>query len=83
MTVERDHNISPNKINPRIGEVTITVPDRLQLHDKIQLSRIFADNPDQVRLTLQCLTGLEIETRATIYPTTKIAQIPTTVTNQT
>ena len=43
----------------------------------------FADNPDQVHLTLQCLTGLETETRATIYPTTRNSQLPTTVTSQT
>ena len=47
------------------------------------LPRISATNPDQIRLTLQCLTGLEMETWATIYPTTRNFQLPTTVTNQT
>ena len=83
MTTERDHNISRTKINPGIGEVTITIPDRLQRHDKIHPSRISVNNPDQIRLILQCLTSLEIETRATIYPTTGKSQLPTTETSQT
>ena len=82
-TTERDHNISQTKINLGIREVTITISDRLQRHDKIPRSQISADNPDQIRLTLQCLTDLEIETRATIYLTTRNSQPPTTVTNQT
>ena len=41
---------------------TITIHDRLQSHDKIPLSQISVGNLDQNRLTLQCLTGLEIET---------------------
>ena len=83
MTTERDHNISRTKINLGIGEVTITIHGCLQRHDKIHPLRIFADNSDQVRLTLQCLPGLEIETRATIYPTTRNSQLPTMVTSQT
>ena len=38
MTIERDHNISRIKITLGIGEVTITIPDRLQCHDKIHPS---------------------------------------------
>ena len=79
---ERDRNTSRIEINVGIGEVTITNHDHLQRHDKIHPSRIFADNPDQIRLNLQCLTGLEIETRVTIYLTTRSSQLPPTVTNQ-
>ena len=61
----------------------MTIHDRLQRRDKNYPSRISAIISDQNRLTLLCLTGLEIETRATIYPTTRNSQLPTTVTNQT
>ena len=83
MNTEQTHHISRTKINLGIGEVTITIPDHLQRHDKIPPSQISADSPDQIRLTLQCLTGLEIETRVTIYLTTRNSQLPTTVTSQT
>ena len=83
MITERDHNINWIKINIGIGEVTITIRDRLQRHDKIHPSWVLADNPDQIHLTVQCLTDLEIKTRAIIYRTTKNSQLPTTVTNQT
>ena len=83
MTTERDNHISRTKINLGFGEVTITIHDRLQRDNKTQPSRIFVDNPNRTRLTLQCLTGLEIETPATIYPTTKNSQLPTTVISQT
>ena len=83
MTTERDQNISRIKINIGNGEVTIITHDRLQRHDKIHLLRILVDNPDQIHLTLQCLTDFEVETRATIYPTTRNSQLPTTVTSQT
>ena len=82
MTTERDHKISRTNINLGIGEVTITYADR-QRHDKIHPSRIFAYNFDQIRLILQCLTSLGIETRVTIYLTTRNSQLPTTVTSQT
>ena len=83
MTTERDQNISGTKIDLGIGEVTITIHDRLQGQDRISLSRIFTDNPDQAHLILHCLTGLEIEARATIYPTTRNSQLPITVISQT
>ena len=82
MIPKLDHCTSQTRTNLEIGEVTMTVHDRLQRRDKNHLSRISADNPDQFRLTLQCLTGLETETRATTYPT-RNAQLPTTVNNQT
>ena len=83
MTTEQTHHTGQTRTNPGIGEVTITIHDRLQAHDKIPLSRISAINSDQILPTLQCLTGLEMETRATIYPTTRNFQLLTTVTNQT
>ena len=83
MTTERDHHTSHTKTNPAIGEAIITVRDRLQCHDKIHPSRILADNPDQIRLIPQYLTDLEIETRSTIYLTTRNSQLPTMATNQT
>ena len=61
----------------------MTIHDQLQRRDKNHPSRFSTINPDQIRLTFQCLTGLEIEIRATIYPTTRKSQLPTTVTNQT
>ena len=82
-TTEETHHTSQTKTNPGIGEVKVTFHNRLQRHDKIPPSRILADNPDQFRLLPQCLTGLEIETRATIYPTTRNSQLPTMVTSQT
>ena len=83
MSTERNHRTSQTRTNLEIGEVTLIIHDRLQRRDENHLSRITAINPDQIRLTLQCLTGLEIETQATIYPTTRNSQLPTTVTNQT
>ena len=83
MTAERDHHTSQIKTNPGIGEVIITLRDRLQRHDKIHRLRILVDNPNQIRLIPQCLTGLEIETRAKRYPTTRNSQIPTMAINQT
>ena len=83
ITTEQDHRTSQTKTNPGIGEVLITTRDRLQCHDKIHPSRIFADNPDQIRLIPQYLTGLEIETRATIYLTTRNSQLSTMAINQT
>ena len=83
MSTERDHRTSQTRTILEIGEVTMTIHDRLQRRDKNHPSRISAFNPDQIRLTLQCLTGLEIETRATIYPTTGNSQLPKTVTDQT
>ena len=83
MTTERDHRTSQTRTNLEIGEVTMTIHDRLQRRDKNHTSRISTINPDQIRLTLQCLTGLEIENRATLYPTKTNSQLPTTVTNQT
>ena len=83
MITKWGHHTSQTKTNPGIGEVTITIRDRLQRHDRIHLSQISADNPDQIHLTHQCLTGLEIATRATMYLTTRNFQLPTTVTSQT
>ena len=83
MNTEQAHHTSRTKINLGIGEVTKTIPDCLQRRDNIPPSEISADNPDQIRLTLQCLTGLGTETRATIYLTTRNSQLPTTVTSQT
>ena len=83
MSTERDHRTSQTRTNLEIGEVTMTIQDRLQRRDKSRLSPISAINPDQIRLFFLCLTGLEIETRPTIYPSTRNSQLPTTVTNQT
>ena len=83
MITKQDHNTSQTKTNPEIGEVVVTIHDRLQSHDNYHASQISANSLDQIHLTLQCLTGLEIETRATIYPTTRKSQLPTTVTRQT
>ena len=84
MTTEQDHHFGRIKINLGIGEVTKTINDRLQRQDKIPLSQISADNPDQNRLTLPCLTvtGLDIKTRATIHPMTRNSQLPTMITSQ-
>ena len=43
----------------------------------------FRSNPDKFQVTHQCFTGLEAETRATIYPTTRNSPLPTLVTSQT
>ena len=43
----------------------------------------FRRQPNQFRLTLQCFTGLGVETRATIYLMTRSSQPPKTVTSQT
>ena len=67
MTTERDHHTSHTTTNPGIGEVTITIRDRHQSHDKIHLLRILVDNSDQTHLTPRCLTVLGIGTRVTIY----------------
>ena len=83
MTTERNHRTSQTMTNPGIGEILITIRDRLQRHDKIHPSRILAHNPDQVRLIPQCLTSLEIETRAPIYLMTGNSQLPTMAINQT
>ena len=83
MSTERVHNISRTKTNLGNGEVTINIFNRLQRHDKIHLPWIFADNPDQIRLIPQCLTGLEIRTRLTIYPTKRNSQPLTMVINRT
>ena len=40
MITERNHHTSQTKTIPGIGEVIITVRDRLQCHDKIHPSRI-------------------------------------------
>ena len=82
MTTERDHSISRTEINIGIEEVTKTIHDHHQRH-KIRLLQISADNPDQIHLTLEYLTSLEVEIRATIYLTTRNSQLPTTVTSQT
>ena len=83
MTRERDHHTSQTKTNPVIEEVIIIIRDRLQRHDKIHLLRILVDNPDQIHLTLQCLTGLGIGTPVTTYHTKKNFQLLTTVTSPT
>ena len=83
MTAEQDPHTSQTTTNPGIGEVTITIRDRLQCHDKIHPSRILAINPDQIRLILQYSTDLGIRTRITIYPTKRNSQRLTTVTSQT
>ena len=56
MTTEQTHHTIQTKTNPGIGDVTKAIHDHLQPHDKIPLSQISADNPDQYRLILQCLT---------------------------
>ena len=83
MTTERDHHTSQSKTNPGIGEVIITIRNRLQCHDKSHPSRISAINPDQIRLILQYSTDLGIETRVTVYLTTRNSQLPTMTISQT
>ena len=83
ITTERDHHTSQTKTNPGIGEVTITIRNRLQRHDKIHLLWILVDNPDQIHLNLQCLTGLGIGTRVTINPTKRNSKLLTTITSPT
>ena len=83
MIPTQDLHTSQTRINLGTEEVTITIHDRLQSRDKIRRLRISAINLDQIHLIIQCLTGLEIETRATIHPTTRNSQLPTTVTSQT
>ena len=83
MTItEQPHHTSRAKTTPGIGEVTMTIHDRLQRRDKIPLLRISATNHDQLRLILQYLTDLGIETRATIYPMKRNSQLLTTVFSQ-
>ena len=82
-TTEQTHHTSQTKTTPVIGEVTMTIHDRLQRRDKNPLSRSSAINPDQIRLILQHLTDSGIETRATIYPTKRNFQLLTTVISQT
>ena len=83
MTItEQPHHTSRAKTTPGIGEVTMTIRDRLQRRDKIPLLRISATNHDQLRLILQYLTDLGIETRATIYPMKRNSQLLTTVISQ-
>ena len=83
MTTEREPHTSQATTNPGIGEVTITIRDCLQCHDKIHPSRILAIDPNQIRLILQYSTDLGIRTRITIYPTERNSQLLTTVTSQT
>ena len=80
---KQDHHTSQTMTNLGTGEVTITIHDRLQRRDKFHLSRISETNPDQIHPTLQYLTCLENETRATLYTTTRNSKLPTTVTSQT
>ena len=83
MTItEQPHHTSRTKTTPGIGEVTMTIHDRLQRRDKIPLLRISATNHDQIRLILQYLTDLGIETRVTIYPMKRNFQLLTTVISQ-
>ena len=83
MTTERDHHTSQTKTNPGNGEVIITIRNHLQCHDKIHPSRIFAINPDQIRLIFQYSTDLGNRTRVTIYLTKRNFQHLTTVISQT
>ena len=69
MTTVPYHHISRTKINLGIGEVTITIPDRLLRHNKIHLSKISVDNLDRIHLTIQCLIVSETKIRAKIYLT--------------
>ena len=84
MTItEQTHHTSQTKTNPGIGEVTMTIHDRLQRRDKNHPPRISAINPDQIRLILQYSTDLGIEARVTIYLTTRNSQLPTMAISQT
>ena len=51
---KQDHLTNQTKTNPGIGEVTATIHDRLQPHDKIHLLRVPAGNPNSTRLIVQC-----------------------------
>ena len=82
-TTEQTHHTSQTKTNLGIGEVTMTIHDRLQRRDKNPPSRISAINPNQIRLILQYLTDLGIETRVTIYLTKRNFQRLTTAISQT
>ena len=66
MITKQDHHTSQTKTTPETGEVTITIHDRLQRHDKIHLSRIPADNPDLTHLIIQGLIDLEAKIGAEI-----------------
>ena len=84
MTItEQTYHTSQTKTNPGIGEVTMTIHDRLQCRDKNHPSRISAIEPDQIRLILQYSTDLGIEIRVTIYPTKRNSQLLTAVSSQT
>ena len=76
MTTERDHHTSQTKTNLGIREVTITIPDRLQRHDKIHPSRTSVDNLDRIHLIIQCLIFSETKIRAKIYLTKRSSRAP-------
>ena len=78
-----DHRTSQIRTNLEIGEETMTIYDHLQRLDKNHPSRISAINPDRNRLIPQYSTGLGIETRVTIYLTTRTSQLPTMAISQT
>ena len=78
MTTERDHHTSQTRTNPGIGEIIITIRDRLQCPDNINPSRIIVINPNQTRLIFQYSIDLGIRTRVTIYLTKRNSQLLTT-----
>ena len=82
MSIELDHRTRQTRTNLEFGEASMTIHDRLQRRHKNHPSRISAINPDQIRLVLQYSTDLGIETRVTLYLTTRNSKLPTTVTNQ-
>ena len=46
MTTGRDHHTSQTKTSPGIGEVVITIRDRLQCHDKNQRNQPRSNSPN-------------------------------------
>ena len=83
MITKQDHHTSHRKTNPGNVEVTRTIRDRLQRRDKVHPSRIYAGNPDQLHLIIQCLTVLETKIQTRIYLTTRGSRPPITVISQT
>ena len=54
MITQQGHQTSRTKMNLGIGEVIITIHDRLQRHDQTHSSRISAENSDQIHLIFRC-----------------------------
>ena len=62
MTTGQDHHASQTEVSLQIEAETRNTHNHLQRQDKTHPSRIFAGNPDQIHLNLQCLIDLETKT---------------------